>query len=225
MKIMEKYEKEWQNRLIREPFEDFFRYERNWVLPPLFKHGEKVLDLASGNSIVGEFLKKKFNCQVIALDISASAVNDAKRRGVGGQIGDAEKRLPFENNTFDLVFWGDNIEHVFFPEKIMLEIHRVLRPKGHLILSTPNQAYWRYRIYTFLTGKLPKTEGEDNPPWEWTHIRFFTREILKNLFTQTGFREAKFLGASRRRIDRLFLKISPELFGMIAVVEAVKTQK
>lgn len=225
MKIKAKYEKEWRNRLIREPLEDFYRYERNQALPQLFKHGEKVLDLASGNSIVGEFLQKKFNCRVTALDISSSAIKDARRRGMEGVLADAEKKLPFNNSSFDLVFWGDNIEHVFFPGKILLEIHRVLKPKGRLILSTPNQAYWRYRIFTFVTGKLPRTEGEDNPPWEWTHIRFFTRGILKKLLSKTGFRETKFLGVSRRRLDQPVLKIFPALFGMILVAEAVKTLK
>jgi methionine biosynthesis protein MetW len=224
MNVKDTYESEWKQRLTREPAEDFYRYERNWLLPQLFIKNENILDLASGNSIVGEYLIKNFKCHVIAMDLSAAALSDAKRRGLETKKGDIEKILSFKSNTFDMVFWGDNIEHVYYPEKILSEIYRVLKHNGRIILSTPNQAYWRHRVYTFVTGKLPKTEGEDNKPWAWTHIRFFTRSILKELLIKTGFKETQFLTVSRRRPDRPFLKIFPELFGMVIVIEAKKTE-
>jgi methionine biosynthesis protein MetW len=218
--ILTKYRQSWKNRLRRDPGEVFDKYERNWVLPQLMQQGESVLDLASGNSIVGQYWQKNYGAKVIAFDISDSAIKDAAKRGVKGIVGSAEEKLPFKSASFDTVFWGDNIEHVLSIEFIMKEIHRVLKPGGRLILSTPNQAYWRYRLYMFIQGALPHTEGEQNPPWNWGHIRFFNRPILHNLFAATGFIEQKFLGVSRRRIDRLFLTQLPQLFGMIMVVEA-----
>ena len=220
--LKSKYESSWKVRLLRNPNEQFSHYERNWVLPPLFKRHEKVLDLASGNSIVGSYLHQKFHCDVLAYDISAKAISAAKKKGVKGIVGSVEKKFPFKTATFDLVFWGDNIEHILGPKKTLQEIHRVIKPGGRLILSTPNQAYWRYRLYMFTRGMLPKTEGEDNPPWEWEHIRFFNRPVVKQLLMETGFAETTFLGASRRRIDKLFVRIFPELFGMVMVIEAKK---
>ena len=216
----QQYESQWRHRLKRESKEPFYQYERNWVLPSLFKNKEKVLDLASGNSIVGEFLVKNFDCKVSAIDISSSAIKDAKKRGVEGIVGSVDGKLPFDSNSFDMVFWGDNIEHVMYPKKVLLEIKRVLKKDGRLILSTPNQAYWRYRIYPLIHGFLPKTEGEDNPPWEWGHIRFFNRKVLNNLFLESGFTETKFIGVSRRKPDKYILPKLAELFGMIMVVEA-----
>ena len=180
-KVIKQYEKEWQARIKARNDEKFDDYERNWVLPSLFKKNEKVLDLGSGNSIVGEYLMKKFNCQVIALDFSKKAIEAAKKKGVKGVVGSVEDNLPFKNSYFDLVFWGDNIEHVWQPELVLKEIYRVLKPRGRVIISTPNQAYWRYRLYVFLKGELPKTEGTPNLPWNWTHIRFFNRRILNQL--------------------------------------------
>lgn len=220
--IKNKYQNSWESRLKREPHEEFHRYERNWVLPRLCRKGEVVLDLASGNSIVGQFMQQRFGCQVIAFDISRSAIRDAKKRGVPGIVGSVEEKLPFKQQSFDTVFWGDNIEHVFFPAKIVAEIFRVLKPGGRLILSTPNQAYWRYRLYMMLKGALPKTEGEDNEPWQWQHIRFFNAKILRDLLSSYKFKHMRVIGASRRRLDRPFLRWLPELFGMILVVEATK---
>lgn len=220
--IINHYEKEWQVRIKKEENEDFYHYERNWILPPLFKQREKVLDLGSGNSIVGEYLQKHHHCDVTALDFSAEAIRAAKKRGVKGIVQSVEEKLPFKKGIFDMVFWGDNIEHVWDPESILREIHRILKPKGRLILSTPNQAYWRYRLYMFFKGALPKTEGTPNKPWHWTHIRFFNRNILKALLSLVKFKVVKFSAVSRRRLDKPFLKLTPELFGMIIVLEAKK---
>ena len=220
--IHDKYEKSWQIRLKNTPNEQFSLYERNWVLPPLMIKGETVLDLASGNSIVGSYWSEYFGADVTAFDLSESALLDAHKRGVKPVIGSVEDKLPFQSSTFDTVFWGDNIEHVFAPAEILKEIHRVLKKNGRVILSTPNQSYWRYRLYMLMHGELPKTEGDENHPWDWEHIRFFSPKILKNLLTQTHFQQTKFLGVSRRRIDIIGMKLSPQLFGMIMVVQARK---
>lgn len=220
--IRDKYEKTWVDRLHDTPTEVFHVYERNWVLPALMHRGQKVLDLASGNSIVGSYWAQNFDAQVTAFDISKTALKDAARRGVKTVIGSVEETLPFKKDTFDVVFWGDNIEHVFAPAFVLQEIHRVLKKGGRVILSTPNQAYWRYRLYMFIHGELPQTEGDVNFPWEWEHIRFFSPRIIRSLLKKTGFHKTRFLGVSRRRIDMAFMSFSPELFGMIMVVEAVK---
>lgn len=220
--IHDKYEQSWIDRLGNVASESFDVYERNWALPSLMKKGEKVLDLASGNSIVGSYWATKYQGDVTAFDISESALLDAKKRGVKTVLGSVEEKFPFKPSSFDVVFWGDNIEHVFAVEFIMREIHRVLKKGGRLILSTPNQSYWRYRLYMLLHGELPKTEGDVNYPWDWEHIRFFSPRIIKDLLTHTGFKETKFLGVSRRRIDKVGIRFAPKLFGMIMVVEAKK---
>jgi len=191
-------------------------------LPGLFKRKEKVLDLASGNSIVGEYLFKSFQCNVTAVDFSKKAIMAARRKGVKTKLSSVEEKLPFNNEIFDMVFWGDNIEHIWAPDETLKEIYRILKPNGRLLLSTPNQAYWRYRIYMFLNGAVPKTEGTPNEPWRFSHIRFFNRKILKTLLSLTGFKEKSFFGVSRRRLDKPLLRLLPELFGMIMVVEAKK---
>lgn len=119
-------------------------------------------------------------------------------------------------------FWGDNIEHIFFPNKAIKEIYRVLKPHGRLILSTPNMGYWRYRISYLINGKIPDTEFNGKPPWEWSHIRFFNNQILKEFLTINKFKITKTWGINRRKIDRWLVKLFPNLCGMVLVVEAVK---
>ncbi|MEI8232338.1 MAG: class I SAM-dependent methyltransferase [bacterium] len=220
--VHDKYEKSWVERLKNAPKEAFGNYERNWVLPPLMVKGEKVLDLASGNSIVGSYWAREYGADVTALDLSETALKDARARGVKTITGSVEDKLPFKAGIFDTVFWGDNIEHVLAPASILKEIYRVLKKGGRVILSTPNQSYWRYRLHMFIYGELPRTEGDVNDPWEWEHIRFFSPKIIKKLLEFTNFSQTKFIGVSRRRIDMIGKHVSPELFGMIMVVEGKK---
>ena len=66
---------------------------------------------------------------------------------------DAERdRFPYDDNTFDLVTWCEVIEHLTEnPVHTLAEIHRVLKPGGALVISTPN-ASRSDSIVNFLVG-------------------------------------------------------------------------
>ncbi|MGH2608236.1 MAG: class I SAM-dependent methyltransferase [Tepidiformaceae bacterium] len=55
---------------------------------------------------------------------------------------DAEtERFPFDDNTFDLVIWSEVIEHLTQnPVHTLGEVHRVLKPGGCVVISTPNSS-------------------------------------------------------------------------------------
>jgi len=216
--VSKMYQGYWQKK---EGLENFADYERNQILKKLFHVGETVLDLASGEGAVSEFLKN-LGCEVIAFDISSEALKKATKRGVKTVQGDVENKLPFKDESFEAIFWGDNVEHLFLPAKTLKEIHRVLKKNGRLIISTPNMGYWRYRLYYLFQGMVPQTEWYNVNPWEWEHIRFFNKNIMTNFLKQNNFFLHSFFGVSRRRLDQLLLNLLPEFFGMIMVVEATK---
>lgn len=212
--------KKFYNEFWSEDRGEFGSYVRNLELPSLFKSGEVVLDVGCGDGVVGDFLQKSAEVKVVGIDISEEAVKKANKRGIDARIFSSEQKFPFSDNSFDKVFWGDNIEHLFDPGITVREIKRVLKKGGKLILSCPNMGYWRYRWHFFLNGSLPDTEWTGLPPWEWSHIRFFNQKILKEFLLSNGFKEiTKVLGVSERRLDKPFLKINPSLFGMILILE------
>lgn len=47
------------------------------------------------------------------------------------------KVLPFENSTFDSMICFEVLEHVFNPDEIILELNRVLKKEGKLLMSVP----------------------------------------------------------------------------------------
>lgn len=217
--IKKMYEGYWKSKKGLEDFED---YERNFALQKIFQKGEEVLDLAAGEGVVSEFLKS-LGCNVTALDISREALKKAEKKGIRTVLANVEQKLPLKNDSFDAVFWGDNAEHLFLPIKTLGEIKRVLKSGGRVVISCPNMGYWRYRIYYLFQGMIPQTEWYRENPWEWQHIRFFNKEVMEEFLKKGGFKMRSFFGISNRRLDQPFKKTWPSLFGMIMVVEAVKT--
>lgn len=47
------------------------------------------------------------------------------------------KTLPFSSQSFDNVFSSEVVEHIFNLPDVLLEIHRILKPNGHLLLTAP----------------------------------------------------------------------------------------
>lgn len=200
--------------------DEFSSYGRNLVIKQFFKKTDRVLDIGCGDGTVAAYLKQTIGVDIVGVDISMEAVIKARNKGLTIKHISAEEKLPFSDNSFDVVFWGDNIEHLFNPDFTAKEIKRVLKSNGRLILSTPNFGYWRYRLYYLLKGRLPDTEWSGLPPWGWSHIRFFNLQILKDLLFYCGFKKvATVVGISSKRLDKPLIGIFPSLFGMILVVE------
>jgi len=212
--------KKFYNQFWSKERGEFNSYIRNLELPKFFKAGDLILDVGCGDGVVGSFLQKKAGVKVIGIDISEEAVKKAREKGIEAKISSSEEKFPFPDHTFDKVFWGDNIEHLFDPAFTLREIRRVLKQNGKLILSCPNMGYWRYRISYFLNGSLTDTEWTGLEPWEWSHIRFFNLKILRDFLFQHDFKKiTKVLGVSERRLDKPFLKFAPSLSGMIIILE------
>ena len=99
----------------------------------------KILDFGCGDGSFSVELKKQLAADVYGIDISAEAIDTIKSKGIKGKVLDIDSDdIPYESNTFDCIFCGDVIEHVYSPDHMLEEFYRVLAPKGVLVLTTPN---------------------------------------------------------------------------------------
>lgn len=46
-------------------------------------------------------------------------------------------KIPFPNNTFDVIFCGELLEHIENPTNVLNEIHRILKPNGNVLITVP----------------------------------------------------------------------------------------
>lgn len=219
---IEKYNKFYKDADLR-PFNE---YIRDKVLIDIFSKPEKVLDLAGGDGSVSEWLIKSVKCEVSLVDISEIALEKAKNRGVKNTflVNLDEERLPFTDQSFDSVFWGDNIEHIFEPMPVLKEIYRVLKPKGRVVISFPNMGYWYYRYLYFKTGIPQFGDCSPNKPWSYEHIRCFNKSIISEMLSEGNFQVSKVYGVndSSLILQIRLMKYFPGLFSSILIVVGQK---
>jgi SAM-dependent methyltransferase len=103
---------------------------------------------------------------------------------------DLNSRLPFADALFDVVLSIEGIEHLENRFAYLRELHRVLKPQGTLILTTPNIVGLRSRVRFFGSGfyhrdSRPLQEAERNP---FHHIALSTFADLRYALHTAGFR-------------------------------------
>ncbi|MEU7042560.1 class I SAM-dependent methyltransferase [Streptomyces varsoviensis] len=137
-----------------------------------------------------------------ALRRAAAGVPYAVRGEVTGE------GLPFASGAADAVLFSEVIEHLVDPDGALAEIHRVLRPGGHLLLSTPNLAAW-YNRALLLAGVQPVfsevslREIHGRPGSAVVgHLRLFTARALRGLLTARGFVTVELAGAPYHDVPR-----------------------
>jgi len=106
-----------------------------------FAKGKKVLDVACGEGY-GSNLLAEVAENVVGIDIDEATITKAidkyRKRNLCFRQGSATK-LPCEENEFDVVVSFETIEHISDHDQMLHEIKRVLKPKGILIISTPDK--------------------------------------------------------------------------------------
>ena len=136
------------------------------------KKGMKMLEPGCGR---GEFLNsfKNLGLDVVGLDISEESLNYGNDFEV--KICNVEKeKLPFDDDTFDIIYSKSFIEHLYYPEKYLEEAYRVLKPGGILITLVPD---WESNIKTYFD--------------DFTHRSPFTHISLKDVYLMNGFKNVK----------------------------------
>ena len=156
--------------------------------------GKRVLDLGCRPGAVTEhFLSGN---EVVGFDVDSEALERAQARGIATVWGDVEERLPFDDASFDVVVAGEILEHTRFPEDVVAEIARVLRPDGVLVGSVPNAYRLKNRL-VFLAGRPP----EHDP----THLRMFSPAAIRRQLAPIGEPSLSFVGGRFARFhSRLF---------------------
>jgi len=169
--------------------------------------GKKLLDIGCGDGTYTLVLKEALHTEeTVGIEISIVAVGRANDKGIKAyQLDIDEEEFPFENESFDIIYCGEIIEHLFNPDHLLDEIRRVLKPGGRCIITTPNLAGWPNRLSLLLgyqpfpssvspehegVGKLMMT-GEEG---QWGHIRVFTLKALKELVKIHTFKIVRVVG-------------------------------
>ncbi len=90
-------------------------------------------------------------------------------------IVDANKKLPFKDNSYDLIWCSEVIEHLASPVFTAHEFHRILKPGGKMILTTPNSYFWLMKPLHWIGLSPRKLQRKD-------HTQFFHEKDIRLIF-------------------------------------------
>jgi ubiquinone/menaquinone biosynthesis C-methylase UbiE len=93
-----------------------------------------ILEVGCGNGFAALSLIKPGR-NISAVDIVDIRADKVKQSEISFSIGDVCNRLPYEDNTFDLIFSINSFEHFEQPDLAFIEMIRVLAPNGLLFLA------------------------------------------------------------------------------------------
>jgi len=140
------------------------------------KRGTNLLDIGCGE---GFFLfnasKAGYNTKGVELSQDAAAYAE-REFGLDVEAG-AFEELRFPENYFDVVTLWQVLEHVPYPLTVLKQAHKVLKPEGLLVASTPN------------IGGIPaRILGRSWWNIRRLHINQFTIKTLTDMLKNAGFR-------------------------------------
>lgn len=148
---------------------------------------DRLVDLGCGD---GSWLDQHPATEAIGIDITEAPKRQRSDRNWTFLSADLDDGIGLEDGWADAVRANQVIEHIRNPIRFLNEVHRILRPDGVFVATTPNIRYARHLAKLALLGEGPMTSGDaarTEASWDDGHIHFFTARDLEWLAKATGF--------------------------------------
>jgi 2-polyprenyl-3-methyl-5-hydroxy-6-metoxy-1,4-benzoquinol methylase len=145
-------------------------------------------------------------------------------------VGDIAELDVDELPTYDVLLFGDTLEHLADPVGLLRRLRPKLTPGGTLVVSIPNVANWSMRL-RLLLGRFDYTE---RGILDRTHLRFYTKRTARRMIEDAGFELARLQAAvpvpllttgALSRLAYLVGNLWPSLFAYTFVITARPTPR
>lgn len=191
----------------------------------LVPDGCRVLDVGCSTGNFGEALQELKHCTVVGVDINEIDIREAKTRLSAAYVMDIrEDGVRDLLGEFDIVVFGDVIEHLPDPRSVLRAVHELLTPGGAIVYSIPHMGHVSVRM-DLMDGRFPYTEIG---LLDKTHLHFYDRAEVNSVFDDAGFVIASEIPTLSSypekwlttRLMSMGLTATPAFFAMLASTEA-----
>lgn len=147
---------------------------------------KRVLEVGCGSARLGEAFKAKSpNSKYYGIELFESAANDAAKVIDGVLCANIEQDTNVAlklSPSFDALIFGDVLEHLNDPWKVLANLRHYIEPGGACIACVPNVAHW-----SLVSGLLQgEWNYQDAGLLDRTHLRFFTLDSVVQMFQKAG---------------------------------------
>lgn len=166
--------------------------------------GGSLLDLGCADGVFTQQVAERAGVsEVHGVEFIESWAERARANGVDCVVADLGVRFPYDDASFDVVHSNQVIEHLPRTDVFLREIRRVLKPTGHVVLSTNNLSSW-HNIVSLVFGWQPPPchvsdlvivgnpgntyDAQEGEVEGQQHLRIFTGRALAELAEYHGLR-------------------------------------
>lgn len=145
---------------------------------------QRVLEVGCATGYLSAYLTQQMECEVVGIEFNIEAARKAEGNCSRVICADVEKDA-FDKVTglFDVITFGDVLEHLVCPGAVLLRSRDFLREGGYILVSIPNIAHYSARL-DLLLGKF---EYQQYGLLDRTHLRFFTLGTARQFLEDAGY--------------------------------------
>jgi 2-polyprenyl-3-methyl-5-hydroxy-6-metoxy-1,4-benzoquinol methylase len=195
---------------------DYYAQERP-ELVALVEHGaRRVLDIGCGAGKVSAAIRRDrsareiWGVELVPEVAERARDNPALDRVLCGDISELVVDLPVA--SFSHIVAGDVLEHLVDPWTALARLRACLEPGGTFICSIPNIRNLSFIMKLLVTGRF---EYKDAGVLDRTHLRFFGRKDIVQMFREAGFTDIR-IGPVRPK-KKLIKRVGRALLGDLVV--------
>jgi methionine biosynthesis protein MetW len=145
----------------------------------LVEPGTSLLDIGCGEGDLIAWLQQHKRVQGRGIELSQSGVNRSISRGLSVIQGDADTDLQYyPDQAYDYAVLSQTLQTLRAPKDVLEQMVRIAR---HAIVSVPNFAHWKNRLYLAFNGRMPVTKTLSHAWYDTPNIHFCTITDFVNL--------------------------------------------
>lgn len=155
----------------------------------------RIVDFGCGRGALGAHLKQRQGAEVIGVELfdDAAAVAAERLDAVVQADLDALDALPAEPGSVDVAIFGDVLEHLRDPHRLLRVTREYLKPSGRIVCSIPNVKHFSVVMPLLIADRFEYT---DAGLLDRTHVHLFTLEEIDVMLRETGYTAVSVGGTS-----------------------------
>lgn len=146
-------------------------------------HGRRLLDVGAADGLLSRHFTAR-GWRVTGLEGDPGMAEAGARHCERMVVADLDGEPPALDGPFDVIVYGDILEHLREPSHILTALNEKLDPRGQVLVSVPNVAHLWIRL-CLLAGRF---DYAARGILDRTHLRFFTRRSLQAMLREAGLR-------------------------------------
>jgi len=195
---------------------NIYSYVPNYaVIKSIPRDATTILDIGCGNGGLADFI----SCKIDGITISEIEYNLAKQKLNKVFLYNLENGLPDKLEKYDVIIASHVLEHIAYPEKLLLDVKKVMHKNSIFIVALPNFVHYKYRI-KICFGNF---NYENSGVMDYTHLRWYTfksaLQLLQNndLYVINSFADGKLpFYRVTKKIPEIFQKLIKKVLFFIS---------